>query len=65
MHFLAWLATVVPSASAGITVGHVVASLDAPAPIPFAAAVAVAILAACVIDNLIDALQAHRATMRG
>jgi xanthosine utilization system XapX-like protein len=58
MRILAWLATVVPSAAAGISVGHVVASLDAPAPVPFASALVVGLIALHVLDTLISSSQA-------
>lgn len=65
MRILVWLATVVPAFVAGISVGHVVGSLDAPAPFPFLAAGAVALIALHVLDSLVDTLLAHRAATRG
>ena len=67
MRIIAWLGTVVPSLAAGISVGRVVASLDAPEPepLPLMAAITVTLVAAHVLDSLIDTLLAHRAANRG
>lgn len=65
MRILVWLATVVPSLASGITVARVTASLDAPTPLPLLAAMAITLLAAHVLDSLIDTLLAHRAATRG
>lgn len=65
MRFLYELATAVPAVGAGLSVGHVVASLDAPSPWPQITALAMTLLAAYVLDNLISTLLAHRAARRG
>jgi hypothetical protein len=65
MRFLYELAAAVPALAAGLTVGHVVASLDAPAPWPQFAALAVALAVAHVLDGLINTLLAYRAARRG
>jgi len=62
---LAWLATFLPALTAGLTVGRVTASLDAPSPFPQLAAVATALLVIHVLDGLINTLLAHRAATRG
>jgi hypothetical protein len=65
VRFLYELIAAIPALVAGLTVGNVVASLDAPAPWPLLAAVAVALGAVYVLDSLIATLLAHRATSRG
>jgi xanthosine utilization system XapX-like protein len=65
MRFLAELASSIPALIAGVTVGRVVASLDAPSPYPLLAAIAVALAAVYVLDSLISTLLAHRAARRG
>lgn len=65
MRFLYQLAAAIPALIAGLTVGYVAASLNAPAPVPFLAALAVTLGAVHVLDNLISALLDHRAARRG
>jgi xanthosine utilization system XapX-like protein len=65
MRFLYELFAAFPALVAGLTVGNVVASLDAPFPWPLLAALAVTLGAVYVLDNLIDTLVAHRAARRG
>jgi hypothetical protein len=65
VRFLYELAAAIPALIAGITTGHVVASLDAPDPFPFLAAIAVTLAAVYVLDGLISTLLAHRAARRG
>lgn len=64
MRFLYQLAAAIPALIAGLTVGRVVASLDAPPPVPFLAALAVTLGAVHVLDGLIDTLLTHRAANR-
>lgn len=65
MRFFYELAAAVPAVGAGLSIGHVVASLDAPAPWPQLTALAVTLIAVYVLDNLISTLIAHRAARRG
>jgi hypothetical protein len=65
MRFLYELAAAIPALIAGLTVGRVTASLDAPTPWPLIAAIAVTLTAAHVLDGLIGTLLAHRAARRG
>ena len=65
MRFLYELIAAIPALVAGLAVGNVVASLDAPAPWPLLAAIAVTLGAVYVLDDLINTLLAHRATTRG
>ena len=65
MRFLYELVAAIPALVAGLTVGNVVASLDAPAPLPLLAALAVTLGAVYVLDNWINILLAHRAARRG
>lgn len=65
MRFLYELVAAIPALIAGLTVGNVVASLDAPAPLPLLAALTVTLGAVYVLDNLISTLPAHRAASRG
>lgn len=65
MRFLYELVAAVPALGAGLSIGHVVASLDAPNPAPQLTALAVTLLAAFVFDNLISTLIAHPAARRG
>lgn len=65
MRILTWLATFLPAPTAGLTVGRITASLDAPSPFPQLAAVATALLVIHVLDTLINTLLAHHAVSRG
>lgn len=65
MRFQHQLAAAIPAVIAGLTVGRVVASLDAPSPWPQLSALAVTLTAAYVLDGLISTLLAHRAATRG
>lgn len=65
MRFVYELLAAIPALVAGLTVGNVVASLDAPAPWPLLAALAVSLGAVYVLDGLINTLLAHRVARRG
>jgi len=65
MRFLYELAAAVPAVGAGLSVGHATASLNAPSPWPQLAALAVTLLAAYVLDRLIDPIRVYRAARRG
>jgi hypothetical protein len=65
MRFLYEMAAAIPAVGAGLSVGHVVASLDAPNPWPQMSALAVTLAAAWVLDSLISNLLAYCAATRG
>lgn len=65
MRVLYELAATVPAVGAGLSVGHATASLNASSPWPQLVALAVTLLAAYILDCLIDPIREHRAARRG
>ena len=59
------LAAAVPAVTAGLSVGKAVESLHAPSPWPTVALFVVTLLAALVLDRLIDPIRVYRAARRG
>lgn len=59
------MAAAVPAVTAGLAVGYAAASLHAPSPWPQLAFAAVTLLAANVLDRLIDPIRTYRAARRG
>lgn len=64
MRFLSELAAALAALVAGITVGHVTASLNAPTPWPQLAAITVGLAAIYALDGWISILLTHRAARR-
>ncbi len=59
------LAAAVPAVTAGFSVAHGVDALGAPDPWPQLALFVVTLLAALVLDRLIDPIRVYRAASRG